>query len=109
MILRSGRRGPFLGCSGYPKCRTIVNLDDALRAKLTAAGIEVPEGGGETGGRPAAQPTEVPCPECGATMILRNGRRGPFLGCGAYPKCKKIVNLTDELKEQLVAQGLQVE
>jgi len=106
MILRNGRRGPFLGCSGYPKCRTIVNLDDQLRAKLTAAGIEVPDGGDS---KPSAQPTAVPCPECGEKMILRSGRRGPFLGCGAYPKCKKIVNLTDELKEQLAEQGIEVE
>lgn len=106
MILRNGRRGPFLGCSGYPKCRSIVNLDDGLRAKLAAAGIDVPEGGDS---KPSAQPTEVPCPECGQKMILRSGRRGPFLGCGAYPKCKKIVNLTEELKEQLAAQGIQVE
>lgn len=28
------------------------------------------------------------CPECGNSLLLRNGRYGPFLGCSNYPKCK---------------------
>ena len=28
------------------------------------------------------------CPECGSPLVLRNGKYGEFLGCGAYPKCK---------------------
>ncbi|OPZ31562.1 MAG: DNA topoisomerase 1 [Lentisphaerae bacterium ADurb.BinA184] len=32
-------------------------------------------------------PTE-PCPECGAPLAVRRGRRGPFYGCSAYPKCR---------------------
>ncbi len=28
------------------------------------------------------------CPECGAPLVLRRGRRGPFLGCSNYPKCR---------------------
>jgi len=35
MIIRSGRFGKFLGCSGYPECKTIVNMKKsaALAAK----------------------------------------------------------------------------
>lgn len=33
------------------------------------------------------------CPECGASLILKQGRYGPFLSCSAYPNCKHITNI----------------
>jgi len=38
MIQRKGRFGPFLGCSGYPDCKTIVNLDKEGKPKWPVAG-----------------------------------------------------------------------
>ena len=32
------------------------------------------------------------CPECGGTLLEREGRRGKFFGCSSYPKCKFIAN-----------------
>ena len=32
--------------------------------------------------------TDIDCDECGKPMIIRKGRRGKFLGCSGYPKCK---------------------
>jgi DNA topoisomerase-1 len=75
MIKRWGRKGEFLGCSGYPDCRTTMNLS--------------PEGAPVV----TAQPTEHKCEKCGSAMVLRNGRRGPFLGCSGYPKCRNIVDV----------------
>ncbi len=73
MVIRSGRRGQFLACSGYPKCKTTKDLkeDDAKPA-------------------PRAKPVEVneTCPECGKPLVVRSGRRGDFLACSGYPKCK---------------------
>ncbi|MDO6707751.1 type I DNA topoisomerase [Photobacterium sp. 1_MG-2023] len=39
-----------------------------------------------------AQPVhdETPCPQCGAALLLRHGKHGPFLGCSAYPACDYI-------------------
>ncbi|HIE53504.1 MAG TPA: DNA topoisomerase I, partial [Armatimonadetes bacterium] len=37
---------------------------------------------------PKPQPTEVPCPECGAPMVIRQGRYGEFLSCSTFPRCK---------------------
>ncbi len=31
-----------------------------------------------------------PCPECGAELVIRSGRHGPFLGCSRYPECQHI-------------------
>jgi len=35
-------------------------------------------------------------------MVVRFGRRGPFIGCSGYPKCRSTRNLTDEEREQWV-------
>ena len=37
-----------------------------------------------------SKPTEHKCEKCGTPMVLRDGRRGPFLACTGYPKCKNI-------------------
>jgi DNA topoisomerase-1 len=39
---------------------------------------------------PAPPPLEVDlkCPKCGAAMNLRRGKRGPWLSCSTYPKCR---------------------
>jgi DNA topoisomerase-1 len=70
---KSGRRGPFVGCSNYPDCKYIQ-----------------PRTGAEGGERVAAKPTGENCPDCGKPLVTRMGRRGPFVGCSGYPKCRHI-------------------
>ena len=65
-----GKTGPFLGCSGYPECKTTMNFDASGQPVLSA------------------KPTEHVCEKCGKPMVIREGRRGPFLACTGYPKCK---------------------
>jgi DNA topoisomerase-1 len=74
MVLRQGRFGPFLACSGYPKCKNTENPGGEAKADETAEGA------------PAAV-----CEKCGRPMVSRRGRFGPFLGCSGYPECKNIV------------------
>lgn len=82
MAVRSSARGPFLGCTGYPKCRTTMPIDEE--------------------GKPVAPVTvDVPCPKCSGPMTVKQGRRGPFLGCMNYPKCRGTAQINDELKEKL--------
>lgn len=73
MAVKRGRFGPFLGCTGYPECKTIVKVE---REKIAA--FEPKE-------------TDIDCPECGKKMLLREGRTGQFLGCSGYPDCKKTM------------------
>ncbi len=70
MVLKRGRFGPFLACSGYPECRTVVRIG---RAAL-----------------PPPEPTDRICDKCGAPMVIRTGRFGRFLSCSTYPACKNI-------------------
>jgi DNA topoisomerase-1 len=68
---RSGRRGSFIGCSGYPDCKYI---------QPGAAGTR-PAG-------PAPEPTGEACPDCSKPLVTRQGRYGPFISCSGYPACK---------------------
>ncbi len=74
MVVRRSRRGPFLGCANYPKCRGTLPLEGA------AAGAAAP--------RAEPEPTGQNCPECGKPLVVRVGRRGKFVGCTGYPKCR---------------------
>jgi len=75
LVVKSGRKGRFIGCSAFPKCRYTRPLEAA-------------PGGSEE--RPRAEPVETgeKCPECGAPLVEREGRRGRFIGCSAFPKCR---------------------
>ncbi len=81
MAIRKGPRGPFLGCSAYPKCRSYKPVPADLKEKLKAI-LPPPAAKG-----PAVEVADE-CPDCGGPMVVRSSRRGPFLGCKAYPKCK---------------------
>lgn len=70
LLLRSGRYGLFLGCSGFPECGYTRNVSEE------PAEAKEPVPTGET------------CTECGSQMVLREGRTGPFLSCSRYPECK---------------------
>jgi DNA topoisomerase I len=73
MLLRNGRLGPFLACSNYPKCNTLLNLSKQRHIE------------------PMKTPpvlTDIACPKCGSPLYLRSGKRGLWLGCSKFPKCR---------------------
>jgi DNA topoisomerase I len=70
MVLKRGRFGQFMACTGYPDCKTTRRLDQAKR---------VPD-----------VPLEEICPQCSRNLILRHGRYGEFISCSGYPSCKYI-------------------
>ena len=68
MLIRWGRRGRFLACSGFPECKGTLPLE------------------GEE--QEAPQQTDEQCPECSSPMVIKSGRFGRFLACSRYPECK---------------------
>jgi DNA topoisomerase-1 len=123
MILRDSKRGPFLGCSAFPKCRATkqmkklegdeLKLVEALVPALkegnekaremaaevsSAAGLSIP-----AAARAGPIATDIDCDECGKPMIIREGRRGKFLGCSGYPKCKNTAEVPAKLMDELAA------
>jgi DNA topoisomerase-1 len=77
MELRNGRFGPFLASVNYPASSFVLNLDRKGNIKYPA----VP---------PLVIPTEegLECPKCKSPLNLRKGKRGPWLGCSKFPKCR---------------------
>ena len=70
MVLKRGRFGQFMACTGYPDCKTTRRLDQ---------GKKVPD-----------IPLDEPCPKCGRNMMIRHGRYGEFTACSGYPECKYV-------------------
>jgi len=110
MVVKRGRRGPFLACSAYPKCRNARPLTNELKQKMGIATTGGSKAGGAKGkgGRPArprAIPTDRACPDCGKNLVIRSGRRGKFLGCSGYPKCRHAEDLPDDLKQVAEPEG----
>lgn len=69
---RSGKYGPFLGCSNYPNCRYTLNIDPETKKPADLKKVE---------GKDI-------CPECGGLLKERTGKFGPFIGCSNYPNCR---------------------
>ena len=66
LLIKSGRFGKFIACSGYPECKYTQSYQLKVGAK---------------------------CPECGKDLIQRlNKRRRTFYGCSGYPDCKFLTN-----------------
>ena len=69
MVIKAGKFGLFLACSGYPECENTREL-------------ETPEAGADGEG------IEEACENCGKPMAMKRGRFGQFLACTGYPECK---------------------
>ena len=78
LMQRLGRRGMFIGCSGYPEGRY---------TRDTGSGDSAGDAGNAP---PESPPIDHPCPDCGGELQVRRGRFGAFIGCRNYPTCKHI-------------------
>ncbi len=97
MAVKKGPRGPFLGCTAYPKCRSTKPVPEEMKEQLKSL---MPAAARKA--TPAIEVTET-CPDCEGPMKLRPGRRGFFLGCANYPKCKGTRKAPPELEEKAAA------
>jgi DNA topoisomerase-1 len=73
MIIKWGRRGKFISCSGFPQCKF---------SKTITSGVKCPE------------------PDCGGELIERRSKRGVFFGCSNFPKCRHIEKTLPQDKEE---------
>jgi DNA topoisomerase-1 len=75
MVLRRGRFGPFLACSGYPECKNTrkvtINKEGVAEAKPDVLIDET-------------------CPKCGSQLAKKQGRFGEFIACSSYPSCRYV-------------------
>jgi DNA topoisomerase-1 len=75
MVIKFGRFGKFLACTGYPECKTTkqISKDGAVVEKPDA----IPD-----------EPTDGVCEKCGSPMVIKTGRFGRYIACAKYPTCK---------------------
>ncbi|MBI3280091.1 MAG: type I DNA topoisomerase, partial [Acidobacteria bacterium] len=85
MVIKWGRHGSFIACTGYPECTNTreltVDLPDLDTANL------------------AEQDAEEYCENCGRPMVLKKGRFGQFYACSGYPDCKTTKRIGGEQKK----------
>jgi DNA topoisomerase-1 len=72
MVMKRGRFGQFLACTGYPDCKTTRKIQKG--GKIAAPDVAL----------------EELCPNCSKHMVVKQGRFGPFTACSNYPECKYI-------------------
>jgi len=113
MLFRWSRRGAFLGCSGFPKCKNSRPAKKTEEGKIELIEVETIDKLCDKCGKPMMvkhydrgrflscsdypkcrntkpYPTGVKCPQagCDGELVERSSKRGPFYGCSKYPDCK---------------------
>jgi DNA topoisomerase-1 len=78
MVLKKGRFGTFMACTGYPDCKTTKQI------------------GGQQ--KKPDQPLDEKCPQCDHNLVLKTGRFGEFTACSNYPTCKYVKQKTIGVK-----------
>jgi DNA topoisomerase-1 len=72
MVIKWGKMGHFLACTGYPECKNTKDFKE-VDGKI----VIVQE-----------QTTDEKCDKCGRPMVIKRGRFGRFMACSGYPECK---------------------
>ncbi|MBN1872486.1 MAG: type I DNA topoisomerase [Candidatus Omnitrophica bacterium] len=73
MVIKWGRKGKFLSCSAFPKCKF---------SKSITTGVKCPQEG------------------CNGELIERRSHRGTFYGCSNYPKCRYIASTLNAAQKE---------
>jgi DNA topoisomerase-1 len=68
MIIKWGRNGRFMACSGYPTCKNTKPLPGEQQQTAHMTGMK--------------------CELCGGDMVVKGGKFGAFMGCSNYPTCR---------------------
>lgn len=79
MVIKWGRHGRFMACSGYPNCKNTRPLEGEGNENIPVI-------------------THEKCGICGSSMVLKSGRFGKFLACSRYPECKTTKPLSTGVK-----------
>jgi len=72
MLLRWGKSGEYLVCSGKPECKNKKNVAVDADGKITIVESEA----------------KGVCPKCGGKLVEKKGKFGRFLACSNYPECR---------------------
>jgi DNA topoisomerase-1 len=71
LVIRWGKYGKFLACSGFPECKYSENI--------------------------IVEKSNKKCPDCNRELIIRHGKFGKFLACSGYPECRHTENMVHDV------------
>lgn len=74
LSIRLGKRGRFIGCTGYPECDYTQDMGNAQDQEKNEPEVVA----------------DRPCPLCASLLHIKTGRYGRFIGCSNYPQCKHM-------------------
>jgi len=109
ILIDSPRGSTFVGCSGYPDCKSTYSMPKGatvLKTTCEECGLPLISFGkprqracldpkcGKDGHEPTNEVVGV-CPECESDLIKRSGRYGQFIGCSGFPKCRYTRSLDE--------------
>lgn len=109
ILIDSPRGSTFVGCSGYPDCKSTYSMPmgaTVLKTTCEDCGLPLISFGkprqracldpkcGKEDREPTNEVVGV-CPECESDLIKRSGRYGEFIGCSGFPKCKFTKSLDE--------------
>jgi DNA topoisomerase I len=87
MVIKWGKHGSFIACTGYPECTNTreltVDLPDVDKADFSE------------------QDEQEYCENCGRPMVLKKGRFGQFYACSGYPDCKTTKQIGGEQRKDV--------
>jgi DNA topoisomerase-1 len=87
MVIKWGKHGSFIACTGYPECTNTreltVDLPDVDKADFSE------------------QDEAEYCENCGRPMVLKKGRFGQFYACSGYPECKTTKQIGGEQRKDV--------
>ena len=113
VLIDSPRSNSFVGCSGYPECKSTFSLPRGatiLKTTCEECGLPMISFGkprqracldpkcGKDGQEPSNEIVGL-CPDCGKDLIKRSGRYGEFIGCSGFPKCRYTRSLDEPAPE----------
>jgi DNA topoisomerase-1 len=134
MVIKWGRHGSFIACTGYPECTNtreltvdLPDIDEAVYCDNCGRPMVLKKGRfgqflacsgypdckttkqlGE-GQKPKDVPLEEKCPQCNSQLVKKYGRYGEFIACSNYPTCKFVRQKTIGVKCPNCSEGEVVE
>ncbi|MDR2367411.1 MAG: type I DNA topoisomerase [Deltaproteobacteria bacterium] len=85
MVVKKGRFGSFLACSGYPECRNTKPLTTDENGETKVSDETPPD---------LPQGLDPVCPNCGQLLLVKKTKRGTwFIACSGYPKCTYALSM----------------
>ncbi len=96
MVIRWGRHGRFIACTGYPKCKNTKPIEEKTGSDNSES-QRLPNKDEENTKIGEVTVREV-CEKCGSPMVIKKGRFGRFLACSRYPECKTTKPIPSGIK-----------